>query len=89
MHGCMRPFSGIVHCFQTFHKTVFLRIVPSGAGMDGESRAACSQLLVIDSRKDGLRVDDLLPGLLADDQCVRHQVVDHAGIALCVPVDGG
>jgi len=50
---------------------------------------AVLKLLVIDGGKDGLRINDLFPGLLADDQGIRHQVVDHAGIALGVAVDGG
>ncbi len=49
---------------------------------------AVLKLLVIDGGKDGLRINDLFPGLLADDQGIRHQVVDHAGVALRIPVDG-
>ena len=57
--------------------------------MDASGRRTVSELLVIDRGKDGLRVNDLLCGLFADDQGIGHQVVDHAGIALGVAVDGG
>ena len=50
---------------------------------------AASKLLVIDRCQNGFRINDLFFCLLADDQGIRHQVVDHAGIALCIAVDGG
>ena len=54
----------------------------------GQYRCA-SKLLVIDRGKNGFRVNDLFSGLLTDDQGIGHEVVDHAGIALGVAVDGG
>ena len=55
----------------------------------GRRHLKVSKLLVIDRCQNGFRVNDLFFCLLANDKGIRHQVVDHAGIALCVPVDGG
>ncbi len=54
-------------------------------GAPGQCYLKTSKLLVIDSCQNGFRVNDLFFCLRTDDQGIRHQVVDHAGIALCVP----